>query len=104
MIKERSNAKVDRIIPIESYQHNKGCFAKDDAESSFVVSLRTFNNKLKIMESKITGIDIKDFASFWMNYWFSIEKNEKLKSEKQLRYSGRKDSSVSVCKISESLT
>ena len=41
------------------------------------------------MESRITGIDINDFASFWMNYWFVIDKSEKLKLEKQLRNSGK---------------
>ena len=89
MIKKFSDAEYDRITPIESYQHCKGCFVKDEAESSFVMSVKTFSDKLKIMESKITGIDIKDFASFWMNYWFVIDKSEKLKLEKQLRNLGK---------------
>ena len=43
MIKEFSDAEADKIIPIESYQHSKGCFVKDEAEPSFVVSLNTFD-------------------------------------------------------------
>ena len=90
IIEKLGNAGADRVIPIKNYQHDKGIFQKSEKESSFIVSFKTFNDKLKVMEGKIADMYVKDFVSFWMNYWFIIGNSDRQKIEKRLRFSNKK--------------